>query len=346
MTQPAHVQTSHPGRKLGRLAPHSELTHPRLRFEEFLTPGYALAVPAVVDYLGEVTTWPMYGNDTLGDCTAAAAGHQREAWTRYGQGATTVTTDADVLAFYELCSGYIPGQPSTDNGAVMQDCLNIWRRTGLAGDKILAFFEINPKNLAEVKTAAWLFGGCYVGVNLPSSALDQFDAGQPWDYVPTADNTIEGGHCVHLGGVDSSGLMKVTTWGHTQLVTQAWWNQFVEECWAPVSQDWIKNNTSPEGLDTAALNAQFQQLTGQPGPFPPPPAPTPTPPAPTPTPPAPTPAPTPPPTPAPPLVSVADQALAAAIPESWLDGRHIANNAAVQTALKEWFKATGLTPGK
>lgn len=325
--------------RFGRLAPHPESTHPRLKLERFLTPGYALTVPTQVDYITRVLGWPMSLNDQLGDCTAAAAGHLREAWTTYGQGATTLTTDTDVLKFYELCSGYVPGRPDTDQGAVLQDCLNIWRTQGLAGDRILAFFEINPTNLAEVKTAVWLFGGVYVGLNIPSSALDQFDNQQPWDYNPGLNNTIEGGHCVHLGAVDPTGVMTVTTWGRPQKVTPAWWSQFVDETWGVVSGDWIKNTESPEGLDTQALNQDFQDLTGVPGPFLVPP--------PTPTPPAPTPAPTPtPPAPVPPAVSVADQTLAAAIPSGWLDGTHLGNNRAVAVALQAWLKATGLTPGK
>lgn len=341
MTQPAHVQTRHPYRKLGRLAPHPESTHARLKLADFLTDGYAVTVPPAVDYASKVITWPMYGNDTLGDCTAAAAGHLREAWTAYGQGAATLTTDTDVLAFYEACSGYVPGHPDTDQGANMQDCLDYWRQSGLAGDKILAFFQIDPSNLAEIKTALYLFGGIYVGVNLPSSALDQFDAGLAWDYNPHADNQIEGGHCIHLGAVDATGLMTVTSWGRTQRVTPAWWARFTEEAWAIATMDWVHADASPEGLNTAALNAAYLDITHQtgPGPFPVAPTPTPTP--------GPTPAPTPTPAPAPvpPAVSVADQTLAAAIDPGWLSGSHIGGNSKVQTALKAWFKATGLTPG-
>jgi hypothetical protein len=334
MNQPDHVQSSRPGLKLGRLAPHVESTHPRLKLGEFLRPGYSINVPPAVDYVSSVGSWPMSLNSDLGDCTAAAAGHLREAWTRYGQGATVLTTDADILKFYSLCSGYVPGRPDTDQGAVMQDCLNVWRKTGLAGDRILAFFQIDPANLAELKAALYLFGGCYVGVGLPTSALDQFDAGKSWDFNPGLDNRIEGGHCVHLGAVNAAGLMTVTTWGRTQLVTPLWASHFVEECWAVVSQDWIRDFKSPEGLDTVALNAAFQDMTHQPGPFPVAPTPTPTP------------VPTPTPTPVPPAVSVADQALAGAISKTWLEGTHVGGNSVTQTALKDWFKATGLTPGK
>lgn len=332
MTQPAHVQTSHPRRRLGRLAPHPESTRSRLKLDRFLVSGYALTVPTAVDYLSHVGTWPMFGNDSLGDCTAAAAGHLREAWTNYGHGATVMTSDADVLSFYEACSGYVPGHPDTDNGAVMQDCLDYWRKTGLAGDRILAFFQVNHRDLAQVKAALYLFGGVYVGVNIPTSALDQFDAGKPWDYDTHADNSIEGGHCIHLGAMDATGLMTVTTWGRTQKVTPAWWARFTEECWSAASMDWVNASfISPEGLDTAALNAEYQRLNpGQPGPFPVAPVP---------------PGPPPPPPPTPPAVSVADQALAAAVPQSWMGSRHIGGNATVCNALKAWFTATGLKPG-
>lgn len=269
---------------MGRLAPHSEETHARLHFGDFLTATATISVPPVVDYLFAVSGFPMFGNDQLGDCTAAAAAHLREVWTAYGQnGPATVTSEADVIAFYELCSGYRPGDPSTDRGAVMQDCLDNWRKTGLAGDKILAFFQINPTDLAEVKAALYMLGGNYVGVNFPRSAMAQFNAGQPWTYDPAADNTIIGGHCVHLGAVDANGLMKVTTWGRTQVVTADWWSRFVEECWGVASGDWIHNYQAPNGLDTVKLNAAFTEITqGQPGPFPAAPAPTPvpTPPAP------------------------------------------------------------------
>jgi hypothetical protein len=268
---------------MGRKPPHPEETHARLHFGEFLTSTATISVPPVVDYLFAVSSFPMFGNDRIGDCTAAAAAHLREVWTAYGQkGPAAITTDADVFKFYELCGGYNPADPSTDQGAVMQDCLDVWRKTGLAGDKILAFFQIDPTNLAEVKAALYMFGGVYVGVNFPKSAMTQFNNGQPWTYDPSADNTIDGGHCVHLGAVDANGLMKVTTWGRTQVVTADWWARFTEECWGAASQDWIKDYKSPEGLDTTALNAAFTQITqGQPGPFQvapapgPPPVPTP-----------------------------------------------------------------------
>ena len=65
-----------------------------------------------------LTDWPMYSNDQLGCCTCSSTGHMIEAASRYGQGATIEVTDSDILAEYERVGGYVPGDPSTDNGAV------------------------------------------------------------------------------------------------------------------------------------------------------------------------------------------------------------------------------------
>lgn len=313
--------------KLGRLAPHPETTHPRLHLDQFVTTAYPPA-PATVDYLSQVESWPMYGNDQIGDCTCAAAGHMVEAWSRYGQGTTATVTDQDVLTAYEAVSGYVPGDPSTDNGAVMQDVLDYWRRTGIGGHKVLAFAQVDHTNLPEVYAALNLFGAIYVGVNFPQSAMDQFNAGQPWSVEPS-DGGIIGGHAVNLGWRDHAGL-EVVTWGKVQGLDEAWWARYVEEAWVVADPEWVKANQSPPGLDVAALNAAFTAMTGDPGPFPAAPSPTPTP---TPVPPAP-------PTP---VVDSADEALAP-VAHRWVAEHHtsLGGNHHMAVALQAWLAAKGL----
>ena len=93
---------------------------------------------------------------------------------------------------------------------------------------------------------------------------------------------IEGGHCVTVVGYTDA-YLTVCTWGKsTQKMTYAFWNKYVEEAWALVSQDWWNAATGkdPEGVDLAALGAQWAALTGQPNPFPNDPTPPPPPPPP------------------------------------------------------------------
>lgn len=300
MTQPEHVQTAHPGRKLGRLP--NNPAKPRLTLAPFLRDDYKGAVPGIVDYSDRVADWPMYGNDRLGDCTAAAAGHAEEVWSVYGTGSLVEVTDQDVIDFYSGSTGYNPADPSTDQGGVMQDVMTYWRREGIAGHQIAAFFELNPHDLDEVRAALWLFGGVNVGLAFPAFAMDQFEAGQPWD-ISRHNTRIEGGHDVWLVGMDDAGTATVVTWGRLQKMTPAFWARYVAanrgEAWAVCSLEWTADDgVSPAGLDTAALNAAFQELTGEPGPFPVAP---------------PTPPPSPVPSPAP--ADDADQALIAAIDE-------------------------------
>src|SRR5581483_817640 len=104
--------------------------------------------------MSKVTTWPMYDNDEFGDCVWAAIGHQIQAFSAYGFGTVITVTNADVLAGYSAVTGFKPNDPSTDNGTVVQDALNYWRKTGIAGHKILAFAQVNHRNRTECEAAA------------------------------------------------------------------------------------------------------------------------------------------------------------------------------------------------
>src|SRR2546425_8758875 len=138
----------------GRKLPHPEVVRPRLHLGQFLTGTYPPA-PAVVDYTSKVPEWPMYGNDQYGDCVWAMIGHSIEAATSYGRGATVEVTDADVLKGYSDVTGFRPDDPSTDQGTVIQDALDYWRKTGVGGHKILAFAQVDIHNPSEVDAALY-----------------------------------------------------------------------------------------------------------------------------------------------------------------------------------------------
>lgn len=263
----------------GKLDPHPEETHPRLKLANYMS--VTPAVPAVVDWASKVTEWPMYKNDTIGDCTCASAGHQVQAWTTYGEGATVTLTDQDVLALYEAVSGYDPATGANDNGAVGQDVLDYIKQNGIGGHKIVAFAQVDHTDLAEMKQALYIFGSLYCGIQCPYSALQQAGAGLPWTVVPSS---IDGGHAIPIQKWDADYLYCVT-WGKLQPMTPDFWTTYGDEAWVVITEDWINQQTglSPDGLDLNALLSDFAQLTGVVVAPPAPPAP-PQPPAPTPTP--------------------------------------------------------------
>lgn len=271
--------------KLGRNK--NDAAKPRLVLDAYLDVN-ELATPSVVDFASEVVSWPMYENDNIGDCTAACVGHQIQAWTRY-TGTEVDVPEEDIIRLYSAVSGYDPHTGANDNGATVQDTLTYWRKSGVpvAGHEILAFAQL--KDLSQIHDALWMFGSVYLGFECPESALEQFDADQPWTVVP--GSPIAGGHAVPVQYAAPDNYI-VVTWGKLQQMDQQFLDTYVEEAWVIITRDWLdKNGHTPEGLDLQGLGADLAALTGDPNPFP-----APVPPAPVP---APEPAPEPAPAPAP-----------------------------------------------
>lgn len=248
--------------KLGRQP--NDPRKPRVRLTA--RAGAPLVAPPSADWMSAVRSWPILGNDRVGDCTCAGAGHTAQAVNRYGQAKDAPVTEAAALTMYRAISGYDPARPSTDVGATLQDALGYWRKTGIGGNKLTAFAEVNAQDLNLVRACIAIFGSVYTGFNCPTSALDQFDAGKPWTVA--ARSAIDGGHCVRIGAYDPLGFTCVT-WGRVQRMDLAFYQRYFDEVWVPIDLDWVTAaGTSPAGLDTDALNADFVALTGQPGPFP------------------------------------------------------------------------------
>jgi hypothetical protein len=310
---------------------------PRLYFSAFRKAG--AVAPASVNYYSGVINIGMLGNDQWGDCVEAADGHIVEQQTQYGQGAEVVITEAQALAAYSAITGFNPnagppGNNPTDQGTEVQAGLQYLRTPGLDNHAITMFAQLDPTNMADVQLAVAELGIVDIGMAFPASAMDQFNAGQPWDVV--AGSPIEGGHCVVVVGYDSTYLY-VYTWGAVQKMTYAFWNEYVAgnggEAWAIISPDWVNaaSGTDPEGIDKEALGAQFAALTGDPNPFPAP-APAPTP--------APTPTPTPTPAPSPSPLDPAEVALVSAA-RKYLASWWPIKPGYLTTALKHWLSDKG-----
>jgi hypothetical protein len=212
-----------------------------------------------VDWGAKVRQWPMMGNDKVGDCTCAAAGHLIEGWTANANGDPVILPDSAILGAYSAITGYVAGQPSTDRGANELDVLSYWRKTGFGGRRIVAYAALEPQNRTHVEDAIELFGGCYIGLALPASAQQQ----AVWSVPPggpsgTGAPGSWGGHAVPVVAYDQRGLTAVT-WGAVKRMTWGFWSTYCDEAYALVSQDWIdKKGHDPEGFDLNGLLADLK----------------------------------------------------------------------------------------
>lgn len=211
------------------------------------------------DYAAAVTVdWGMLGNDAVGDCVWADTGHTLMLRTANAS-SIVVPTAADVLAAYSDHTGYDPADPSTDHGDDETSACEYLERVGFLGHKSNATGVVDPANIDHVKWCVQLFGACRLGVNLPRSAMDQFNDGTAWDDV--GDTEILGGHDVPLVGY-AGDVFTCVTWGRLVPVTRTFVLKYVEEAHSELYFDWIAGQgTAPSGLSLDQLVADLGALS-------------------------------------------------------------------------------------
>lgn len=230
-----------------------------------LKPKAAITPPPNADWTSGVPSFPMFGNDVCGDCTMAAAAHSAELISYYGQGKEDAIPDGTAVQAYSQMTGYDPKTGANDNGATLQEALDYWRKTGIAGNKIVAAAKLDASNLDLVRACIAYFGSVYTGMYFPGSAMNQFDKGQEWTVVRSQ---IEGGHCVPIAGYESDKFVCVT-WAKTQTMDLNFFKTYFDEVWVPIDLDWInKQGAAPNGFNIAKLNSDYSALTGKQAPFP------------------------------------------------------------------------------
>ena len=210
----------------------------------------------------------MDGNDLLGDCTCAGPAHNIVAVTANAMGNAIVPTTAQVEVMYEA-SGYVPGNPSTDQGWTLKAAEGYIVSTGLAGIKADGFVEVDPTSITHMKYALQLLGPTLnFGINLPQSAMDVFQnapAGQTpvWSVGDMVNTTIIGGHDGAVVDFTKHGNFVLETWCSDTnvylgrvIVTPEWVLKFVDE----VSAMYFKMMASKVGLDVAQMDADAQAL--------------------------------------------------------------------------------------
>lgn len=205
--------------------------------------------------------WQMLGNDTVGDCVFAGAGHETMLLNNEA-GKAVFFSDQSVLSDYSAVTGYNPNDPNSDQGTDMQVAASYRKKTGVIDSngirhKVGAYLALRVSDKAQLKQAVYLFAAVGIGFRFPRSAMSQFNAGKPWAVV--SRSPIEGGHYVPAIGYDSK-YIYVVTWGRLQKMTWGFYAKYNDESIAYLSEEFLTAGKSLEGFNLAQLQADLAGL--------------------------------------------------------------------------------------
>jgi hypothetical protein len=256
------------GKRLGRQ--ESLFDAERLTVARYMTLSGLPENPPLWDQTTLITNLGMMLNDQLGDCTCAEVGHQIQLWTAIALGVVLTLPDAIIEKLYEVVGGYVPGNPSTDQGAVISNVLGYLKSTGIVDQngkvhKLGAFASVPLDNNSLAQQMMWLCGGLDLAWALPVAAQSM---GTTWDVPAGQPLTGDwepgswGGHSTLAAAYAASENWKTPSWGGWYIVTPAFRTAYLEEIWAPVSSDWIAaNGTDPDGgFNETQLESDLAQI--------------------------------------------------------------------------------------
>ena len=240
----------------------------------------SMFTPAFGDFLPKAAEWPavgprgweyaipagkleMLGNDVFGCCAESGAMHFIQTETA-NSGTLLHGTLDQTLALYSMLTGFNKNDPATDQGTDLLSLLQFWKTTGIqvtdsSGKtvlhKILGFASLDITSIAQMRYACDIFGGLYLGIQCPQSALQDMSN---WLWNPSSP--IEGGHCINQAGQGGAGG-HIQSWGASIPFSCEFALNTLDEAYCVISPFWLnRQGKAPSGLDLNGLLAAFKQF--------------------------------------------------------------------------------------
>ncbi|MBC7935194.1 MAG: hypothetical protein H7Y86_07530 [Rhizobacter sp.] len=208
-------------------------------------------------------TWSSFGNLKINNCTCAAAGHLIMTWTANIGRPYKPTTKAIVKAYTDI-TGFNAKTDGIGEPVEAIKALKYWRKHGVDGRKIIAFAKLDFKNHEQLKQSIYLYGGCYVGLNLPKSAEKQYYESRKWTVPRGRTNGIGEpgswiGHALLITGYSKKELTAIT-WGKEIVLSLDFWETYVDESYAVFSTDFIRDKQTPTKISVDVLKKDIETL--------------------------------------------------------------------------------------
>ena len=182
-----------------------------------------------------------------------------EAWTAAAHGDAVEVTESSVLHAFDRVK--IVDPQTGEEGAVELDVLRTGARTASAGTGSARSRACSLLDHDLVRTAAWLFGGLYIGLELPISAQWQ----ETWDWNGLALGRRSPGLVGRSRRSTSSATTRlgltVVTWGRLKEMTWSFWDRYCDEAYCILSHDFLDGDQAPNGFDLEALKADLALVT-------------------------------------------------------------------------------------
>jgi hypothetical protein len=233
----------------------------RLQFGDFFSAPSMPTPPLVFGRPELILNWQILSNDVDSTCVQAEAVHESMLWSASAGNPIPTFTDANVLADYIAVN---PGDTSYQGGTDMEEFAAYRKNTGVVDatgsrHKVDSYISLKVGDIDQLALAAFLFGAVGIGVQLPSSAGDQFDQAVPWSVVAGSPN--QGGHAIPIVGRNSHGNFLLVSWGRLTAATPGFVSQFMDEGLVYLSRDYLTTaGQSPRGYTDAILEGYLAAL--------------------------------------------------------------------------------------
>lgn len=297
--------------------------------------------PPTADHLNQVREWNGDTNNDFGTCGPCAVANSVILTWLYLLGEVITVSDSAIFDLYRRSGnptfdpnarpgpdGSVPGDNGVDMTVMLAELvrngIDITHASGTTERVRPLAFASAPAVIDGVRAITSIFGGALLAVTLQTAQQTQTATGV-WDYALSPEwggHAVEGGAYQSLAGagqIDET----IISWQRPVGTTDQFLDHQLDEVYVVVWQPLWDHPAFQQGVDRAALAADYTASTGRPFPVPAP---------------APVPPPLPVPDPGTVWVDSADQALWAGLPPDWVTDRHTGKNRIAAGLVAAWWK--------